>query len=152
MKVIDLPSRASVPFHLAVNGPQALLRQHGWQTVDAMSVSRSLWDYRAFLHQSKGEFAVAKHAYVVHRSGWFSDRTECYLASGRPAVVQDTGWSAHLPSGHGLLAFSTADEAIDALAQVVADYDRHASAARDVAREHFEAGRVLTRLLQVAVG
>lgn len=152
MKVIDLPSRTTVPLHLAVNGPQELLRRHGWQTVDAMSVSRSLWDYRAFLHRSKGEFAVAKHAYVAHRSGWFSDRTECYLASGRPAVVQDTGWSAHLPSGEGLLAFSTADEAVEALERVVADYGRHALSAAEVAREHFEASRVLTRLLQVAVG
>ena len=70
-------------------------------TVDAMGVSRSLWDYRDFIQRSRAEFGVAKHAYVAHRSGWFSDRTECYLAAGRPALVQDTGWSSHLPDGHG---------------------------------------------------
>ena len=97
IKFIDLPATTSFPFELAVNGPQTLLREHGWRTVDAMGVSRSLWDYRQFIQGSKAEFGVAKHAYVAHRSGWFSDRTECYLAAGRPAVVQDTGWSAHLP-------------------------------------------------------
>ncbi len=86
-----------------MNGPQDFLREHGWTTVDAMGVSRSLWDYRAFIQGSKAEFGVAKHAYVSRRSGWFSDRTECYLAAGRPALVQDTGWSAHLPEGVGLL-------------------------------------------------
>ena len=77
-----------------------------------MGVSRTPWDYRDFIQRSKAEFGVAKHTYVATRSGWFSDRTECYLASGRPALVQDTGWTAHLPSGDGLLAFSTPDEAL----------------------------------------
>ena len=77
-----------------------------------MGVSRSLWDYREFIQRSKAEFGVAKHTYVATAPGWFSDRTECYLAAGRPALVQDTGWTAHLPSGEGLLAFSTPDEAL----------------------------------------
>ena len=111
IKFIDLPSRTTQPFELAINGPQTLLREHGWDTVDAMRVSRTPWDYRDFIHTSKAEFGVAKHTYVASRSGWFSDRTECYLASGRPALVQDTGWTAHLPHGDGLLAFSTPDEA-----------------------------------------
>ena len=111
VKFIDLPSRTAQPFELAINGPQTLLREHGWDTVDAMAVSRTPWEYREFIHRSKAEFGVAKHTYVATRSGWFSDRTECYLASGRPALVQDTGWTAHLPSGEGLLAFSTPDEA-----------------------------------------
>ena len=85
VKFIDLPKQTATPFELAVNGPQQLLRAHGWPTVDAMSVSRSLWDYRAFIQRSRAEFGVAKHAYVANRSGWFSDRTECYLAAGRPA-------------------------------------------------------------------
>src|SRR6185369_13480566 len=83
---------------------------HGWATVDAIGVSRALNDYRDFIQESKAEFGVAKHTYVATRSGWFSDRTECYLASGRPALVQDTGWTAHLPHGDGLLAFSSPDE------------------------------------------
>lgn len=150
LKVIDLPSRTSHQFELAVNGPQGLLRQHGWSTVDAMGVSRSLWDYRRFIQESAAEFGVAKHAYVVHRSGWFSDRTECYLAAGRPALVQDTGWSQHVPAGSGLLGFSSADEAIAGLDRIASDYTRHAAAAVEVARAHFESGLVLRRLLDEA--
>ena len=152
LKVLDLPSRTPSRFELAVNGPQDLLRRHGWDTVDAMAVSRNLWDYRMFIRRSKAEFGVAKHAYVSRRSGWFSDRTECYLAAGRPAVVQDTGWSAHLPSDMGLVAFSSLEEAVDGLARVERDYPRHAEAASAIAREHFDAGRVLPRLLEVAGG
>ena len=123
VKVIDLPTRTPHQFELAVNGPQTLLRQHGWATVDAMGVSRSLWDYRQFIQGSKAEFGVAKHTYVSHRSGWFSDRTECYLAVGRPAIVQDTGWSSHLPAGVGLVPFSTVEEAIAGLDRVADLYD-----------------------------
>src|SRR4029079_13182026 len=137
IRFIDLPSRTTQPFELAINGPQKLLRQHGWSTVDAMGVSRGLDDYRSFIQQSKAEFAVAKHTYVATRSGWFSDRTECYLASGRPALVQDTGWTLHLPAGEGLLAFSTLDDAIAGLDLINADYPGHARAAAEIAREHF---------------
>jgi len=150
VKFIDLPSRTPHRFELAVNGPQALLRQHGWDTVDAMAVSRTPWQYRDFIQSSKGEFGVAKHAYVAHRSGWFSDRTECYLAAGRPALVQDTGWSAHLPAGEGLLAFSTPDEALAGLDRIASDYDRHARRAAEIAGDCFDAGRVLSRLVETA--
>jgi hypothetical protein len=150
VKFIDLPSRTRQPFELAVNGPQRLLREHGWQTVDAMGVSRSLWDYRQFIQGSKAEFGVAKHAYVASRSGWFSDRTECYLAAGRPALVQDTGWSAHLPSDAGLLGFSTPDEALDGLARIAGDWPAHARRASEIAREHFDASRVLPPFLEAA--
>ena len=116
-----------------------------------MSVSRSLWDYREFIQGSKAEFGVAKHAYVSRRSGWFSDRTECYLAAGRPALVQDTGWSAHVPAGDGLLRFSTREEAIDGLTR-----DRRRLRAARAARrsrsprEYFDAARVLPPLLETA--
>jgi hypothetical protein len=150
LKFIDLPSRTPQPFELAINGPQRLLREHGWQTVDAMGVSRSLWDYRAFIQGSKAEFGVAKHTYVTTRSGWFSDRTECYLSAGRPALVQDTGWTAHLPHGDGLLAFSNPDEALAGIDRINSDYDRHARRAAEIAREHFDAARVLPRLLDEA--
>jgi hypothetical protein len=86
VRFIELPRRTPQRFELAVNGPQDLLRGSGWCTVDAMGVSRSLWDYREFIQCSRAEFAVAKHAYVSRHSGWFSDRTECYLAAGRPAA------------------------------------------------------------------
>jgi hypothetical protein len=150
VRFIDLPSRTPQPFELAINGPQTLLREHGWRTVAAMGVSRSLWDYRDFIHRSRAEFGVAKHTYVATRSGWFSDRTQCYLASGRPAVVQDTGWTAHLPAGSGLFAFSTPEEALAGIDAVNGDYQRHAKCAADIAHEHFDANRVLPRLLEQA--
>jgi hypothetical protein len=150
VKFIELPSRTPQRFELAINGPQQLLRQYGWDTVDAMQVSRTPVEYRDFIHGSKAEFGVAKHTYVATRSGWFSDRTECYLASGRPALVQDTGWTAHLPSGRGLLAFGSIDEAIAGVDAVNADYDRHAREAIDLARAHFDASVVLPKLLEVA--
>jgi hypothetical protein len=150
LQFLDLPRRTRHQLELAINGPQELLREHGWTTVDAMSVSRSLWDYRAFIQGSKGEFGIAKHAYVSRRSGWFSDRTECYLAAGRPALVQDTGWSAHLPAGTGLLAFSTPEEAMDALDRVDRTYPEQARRAAEIAHECFDASRVLPALLERA--
>jgi hypothetical protein len=150
MKFMDVAARTLHPIELAVNGPQDLLNGHGWRTVDGMGVSRHLWDYRAYIQGSRGEFGVAKHAYVSRRSGWFSDRTECYLAAGRPALVQDTGWSAHLPEGEGLLAFSTPEEALAGLDRLQTDYARHARRAREIALECFDAARVLPRLLETA--
>jgi hypothetical protein len=147
VRFIDLPSKTPQSFELAINGPQRLLREHGWSTVDAMGASRSLWDYRSFIHRSRAEFAVAKHTYVATRSGWFSDRTECYLASARPALVQDTGWTAHLPHGEGLLPFSTLDEARAGIDRINTDYERHSRRAAEIAREHFDARRVLPALL-----
>lgn len=150
MKYIDLPSRTTQRFELAVNGPRKLLRERGWDAVDAMETSRTPWDYRRFIQHSKAEFGVAKHTYVETRSGWFSDRTECYLAAGRPALVQDTGWTTHLPHGEGLVAFSTPAEALDGIDRINSDYPRHARRAADIGREYFDSSRVLPRLLDVA--
>jgi len=150
MRFIDLPEHTAQRFELAVNGPSGMLRAHGWSPIDAMSISRSLWDYRDFIQGSKAEFGVAKHAYVAGRSGWFSDRSECYLAAGRPVVIQDTGWSAHLPSGTGLAGFSTREEAIEGLERVDRDYALHARRATEIAREHFDASRVLPSFLELA--
>jgi hypothetical protein len=150
VKYIDLPSKTRQLFELGVNGPETLLRSHGWETVPAMSVSRTLWDYRAFVQRSKAEFGVAKHTYVTTRSGWFSDRTECYLASGRPALVQDTGWTEHLPGGEGLLAFSSPEEALAGIDAINSDYARHARRAVEIAREHFDAAVVLPKLVDIA--
>ncbi len=150
MRFIDLPSRTSARFEIAVNGPHDLLRAHGWSPLDAMRVSRTASVYRSFIQASRAEFAVAKHAYVAHRSGWFSDRTACYLAAGRPAVVQETGWSDHLPSGEGLLPFSTIEEAAAAVERVQSDYSVHAARAREIAVECFDAARVLPPLVERA--
>jgi hypothetical protein len=97
------------------------------------------------------EFGVAKNMYVETRSGWFSDRSVCYLASGKPVVVQDTGLTDLYPLGEGLVTFTTADEAINGIERVSADYRRHARAARDLAEAYFDSGRVLSGLLS-AVG
>ena len=147
LKVLELPARTDACLELAVNGPQEFLRSHGWRCRDAFAVSADLDGYRRFIRGSLGEFSVAKHTYVATNSGWFSDRTECYLASGRPAVVQDTGFSAHLPTGEGLLAFETVEQARDALAAVDLDYERHSRAAREVAAAHFASDVVLPPLL-----
>ena len=147
-KILHLPSLTDAPVELAVNGPKELLRQYGWRCRDAFSVSYDLTSYRDYLRSSLGEFGVAKHTYVEMNTGSLSDRTECYLASGRPAVVQDIGFSAHLPTGEGLFAYRTAEEAIEGLEEVLADYQRHSRAARDLAVAHFDARRVLTDLLE----
>jgi hypothetical protein len=152
VRFIDVPSRTPSRFELAVNGPTDLLAEHGWSPIAAMGVSRSPAEYRDFIQSSKAEFSVAKHAYVSHWSGWFSDRTACYLAAGRPAVVQDTGWADHLPAGTGLVGFTTPEEAIEGLARVECDYASHAAGAHEVAREHFEASRVLPRFLEQSLG
>ena len=152
LKILDLPQRTTVPVELAVNGPQEFLRRHGWRCVDALSVSNTLDGYRRYLSGSRGEFSVAKNTYVRTNSGWFSDRTECYLASGRPAVVQDTGFSAHVPTGEGLFAYRTLDEAVAALETLDRDYARHARAARELAEEVFAADVVLPPLLELATG
>ncbi len=150
IKYLDLPSRTRQRFELAINGAGTLLREHGWEAVDAMHVSRTVADYRDFLHRSRAEFGVAKHTYVSSRCGWFSDRTECYLASSRPALVQDTGWTAHLPHGEGLLAFSSPEQALAGIDRINGNYAAHAARALEIAAEHFEASRVLKPLLEIA--
>lgn len=152
MAFLDIPAHTRARFEIAVNGPLDLLADHGWSPVEAMGVSRSPRDYRRFIQDSKAEFGIAKHAYVSWRSGWFSDRTACYLAAGRPALVQDTGWSAHLPSDAGLLGFSTVEEALAGLERLESDYATHATRASEIARDHFEASRVLDDLVRVACG
>ena len=105
---------------------------------------------RDFVRSSRGELSIAKSGYVLSRSGWFSDRSACYLASGRPVVAQDTGFGARLPTGAGLLAFSPVAEAADALERVDADYDFHATAARCIATDQLDSATVLADLLRHA--
>jgi hypothetical protein len=150
LKILSLPARTAVPLELAISGPMDLLRGHGWCCRDALSVSHTPGAYRDYVRASRGEFSVAKHTYVRTNCGWFSDRSECYLAAGRPVVVQDTGFSTHLPTGTGLLAYRTLDEAQASLATVVQNYPRHARAARELARAHFATDVVLPPLLERA--
>jgi hypothetical protein len=155
--LLDLPARVDERFALALAvdpGDDAdikALHAAGFELVDPRRVAATPSAYRRFVRGSRGELGVAKEGYVVSRSGWFSDRSACYLAAGRPVVAQDTGFGAYLPSGAGLFAFADLDEAAAAFAEIRRDYGRHARAARAIAEEHLDSGGVLTRLLE-AVG
>jgi hypothetical protein len=148
---LDLPARTPQPFQMAMKPENpaiaARVRAAGWNLVDPENTSHDLNGYRAFIQGSRGEFTVAKDIYVRPRSGWFSDRSVCYLAAGRPVVTQDTGFGTCVATGCGLFAYNTMDEAVDALARINADYAAHSAGARAVAREFFDATRVLGRLL-----
>ncbi len=150
LRFLDLPRHTSQPFVMAMkpdptNEPR--VRAAGWELADPGATSRDIDAYREFIRTSRGEFTVAKDIYVRPRSGWFSDRSVCYLATGRPVVTQDSGFGTRIPTGEGLFAYATADEAVDALARINADYRRHSAAARRIAGEHFGAETVLRRLL-----
>ena len=150
----DLPQATGVNLELAVgslSAPLDLLRGRGWRVVDPRVPTRDPWTYQRYLQDSKGEFGIAKHGYVVTGSGWFSERSADYLASGRPAVLQDTGFSRWLPVGRGVVAFDSPEGAAAALADVNADYVGHCAAARALAEEYFGAEKVLTPLLESAL-
>ena len=150
----ELPSKTNVPLRLAmglgVDGqrPAQELRQLGWDLVEPQEVVPDHSAYRSFLTNSRGEWSVAKHGYVEGKTGWFSCRTACYLAAGRPAVVQETGWSRHLPSNGGVIPFTTLEEAVESLAEVERNYSKHSKAAREIALEFFDAKKVCQDLLR----
>lgn len=154
-KFIDIPSRiAPVKIELALNAgktrrtPRTKLERSGWRLVDADHVCRDASAYREYIQSSRGEWTVAKHGYVIGNSGWFSERSACYLAAGKPVVTQETGFSRVLQTGEGLLSFSTVDEAAAAIETIEADYTRHTKAARALAERYFDSGRVLNELLE----
>jgi hypothetical protein len=120
----------------------------GWSVIDAHSISATPDRYRNYIETSRAEFSVAKNIYVATRSGWFSCRSVCYLAAGLPVVVQDTGFSEFLPTGEGLLCFSSLVEAADAITAVERNYQVHKEAAREMARQYFDSDRVLGDLLR----
>jgi glycosyltransferase involved in cell wall biosynthesis len=126
----------------------AQLRSAGWRVVEARPLSKDIDAYRRYIRGSAGELSAAKEQNVRLRSGWFSDRSASYLAAGRPVVLQDTGFGCALPTGAGLFAFRTMDEAAAALAEIEADYRRHAQAAYAIAAEHLRAETVLSELLE----
>src|SRR2546422_4039762 len=121
----------------------ARLERHGWCVRDSRDVAGSPESYRGYIQRSRGEFSAAKPSCIAFQNAWVSDRTVCYLASGKPAVVQDTGASSYLPDGEGLLRFTSLEEAVDALAQINGAYLRHCRTAREIAETHFDAPRVL---------
>src|SRR5207245_7177349 len=140
-RIVDLPSRTPETLEVAISGaaPRARIVAAGWRVVDGHAVSATMEGYRDYLAGSRGELSIAKNAYVALRTGWFSTRTAAYLASGKPAVVQDTGFPAHVPTGPGLHAFATADEAVAALAAIRGDYERASRSARELAAAYLRA-------------
>jgi len=153
-KFIEVPQRAAQTFELALDIHPAdskdldLLLSHGWQVVDPRTVAPDPLAFRRYVQASGAEFSVAQGIYVETVSGWFSDRTTRYLASGKPALVQDTGFSRNLPVGEGLVAFRTLDEAVAGAERIVHDYDLHCRAARALAEEYFDSNVVLRRLVE----
>ncbi len=154
----ELPLRTGQSLELAVfHRPEDAdelesMRRAGWGIRHTREVASSPESYRSYLQGSRAEFSCAKPSCMRFRNAWVSDRTICYLASGRPAVVQDTGPSTYLPNGEGLFRFSTLDEAAVAIEAVNADYARHCRAARALAEEYFDARKVTARILEVALG
>jgi hypothetical protein len=153
---VDLPEKAGAGLELALGTPSApreLLTAKGWTLVDPLAVTRDPWTYQHYIRTSKAEFSIAKHGFVVARSGWFSERSAAYLASGRPVLAQETGFSAWLAAGGvGVVPFATPEEALAGIGEIDCRYPAHCRAARDVAAEYFASEKVLTRLIDMASG
>jgi hypothetical protein len=171
LKFVDLPRRTDQPIELAMglmdaagreppvfkdpipavgmtSDERRVLAENGWRLTDSHTFTRDPWSYRDYICASRGEFTVAKDQNVRLRSGWFSERSACYLAAGRPVVTQDTGFSSVLPTGEGLFAFNNTEEILAAFDAINTDYERHSRAARAIAEEYFRAETVLARLLE----
>src|SRR5215813_7265497 len=153
LKILDLPARTDATLELAMGlsgvtmNVQGLLRDNGWTLVDAYRMSLDPWPYRDYIRGSAAELSVAKDMVVRLRSGWFSERSACYLAAGRPVVTQDTGFSRVLPTGEGLFAFQKIDDIVAAIDAINSDYERHSRAAGAIAEHYFRAEAVLAKVL-----
>jgi hypothetical protein len=153
-KFVELPGQSPGSFELALNihpadhRDLAFLLENGWHIIPAVDVTADPQSYQHYVQASGCEFSAAQQIYVRTQCGWFSDRTACYLASGRPALVQDTGFKKTLPVGHGLVPFGTMSEAVAGAAKIMGDYERHCHAARALAEEWFDARKVLTCVLE----
>jgi hypothetical protein len=152
-KYLELPALVDADFELAldihpheVNDLEAL-DAHGWRLVDPEDVAGTLETYRSYIQCSRAELCVAQQMYVATRSGWLSDRSLCYLASGKPVLAQDTGFSDNYPVGEGLLAFSTLEEAAAGIEEIERNYEDHCRAARALAEKYFDSDKVLGRIL-----
>jgi hypothetical protein len=154
MKFIDLPQQTHQSIELATGLANLSPREHhflesrGWRLLDAHPFTTSPWPYRDYVRSSRGEFTVAKDLHIRLRSGWFSERSACYLAAGRPVVTQDTGFGRFLPTGEGLFAFNTMEEIVAAFDAINSDYQKHSRAARAIAEEYFRAESVLANVLK----
>jgi hypothetical protein len=148
----ELPRRLDeIRWQLALGSPDAprdRLRRHGWEIRDPLEVTRDPWSYRRYLRRSAGEFSIAKHGYVAGRSGWFSERSAAYLASGRPVLLQETGFSDWMDTGRGLVPFDSLETAVEGAEEILSDYEGHCGAPRELAEAHFDSRKVLPRLLE----
>jgi hypothetical protein len=152
---VELPLRTGPVLELALGTPTAprqLLRSKGWAIRSPLEVTRDPWTYQRYIRDSLGEFSVAKQGYVKARSGWFSERSAAYLASGRPVVTQETGFSDWMETGEGVVGFSSPGEAAEGVEEIRRRYPEHCRAARAVAEEYFDSRKVLSRLIEVAAG
>jgi hypothetical protein len=153
-RLLELPSISparllpALAIHPGETADLRALRDHRWQLADPARVAATPDTYRRFIAGSKGELGLAKAGYVDSRCGWFSDRSACYLAAGRPVVAHDTGFGCRLPIGEGILPFGTTREAAAAIGQICSDYPRHRRAARELAEQHLDSDLVLTNLLE----
>jgi hypothetical protein len=154
LRFISAPKKSGEPFELATNIKDAKTRarfeRNGWSLRCPLQLSVDYWLYRDYIQRSKGEFTVAKDQYVRLNTGWFSDRSACYLAAGRPVIIQETGFTKTYGGKAGLLSFQSLGEIVDAVKAINADYAKHSRAARTVAREFFEAEKVLRSILDRA--
>ncbi len=153
----ELPQRTSAQLELALclgdneDWERRPLEKLGWKIEQAWDVCSTPEQYQAYIQRSRGEFSCAKPSCIQFNNAWISDRTLCYLASGKPAVVQHTGPSRFLPDADGLFRFRSLEEASDALSATESDYEKHSRAARELAEEHFDSHRVLSRVLERAL-
>jgi hypothetical protein len=151
--------QSSLPDHFAgdetqniiFSSPADLLFHYGWKVVDPAESCHDIDTYRDYIFHSKAEWSVAKGGYAVSKPGWFSCRSACYLAAGRPVIVQDTGFSQVLPEGEGILGFNSIKEAVEKIAEVESNYFLHARRAREIAEEYFDSAKVLRQLIERAV-
>ncbi|NEQ05168.1 MAG: glycosyltransferase family 1 protein [Moorea sp. SIO4E2] len=153
-KFIDLPKQTTQPFQIALTGPHSApepLLENRWNVATGWEITYTPEAYQQFIQNSRAEFAVAKQGYVAMKTGWFSDRSASYLASGRPILVQDTGIGNRLPLGEGLLTFENPKEAIAGVKKINLNYGTHSAAARHLAEEYFSAHRILNFVLEVAM-
>lgn len=151
---MDLPQKTNSIMELAVSdsaAPKQRLIENGWLLSYPQKVSSDPWKYQEYIQQSKAEFSIAKHGYVVGRTGWFSERSACYLASGRPVVLQDTGFSDWLKTDFGLIPFIDANEALSAIEEININYSRHCHYARELAENYFSSDKVLTELIERSI-
>jgi hypothetical protein len=151
---LDLPQKTKSIMELAVSdsaAPRQSLIENGWHLASPPKISSDPWKYRKYIQQSRAEFSIAKHGYVAGRTGWFSERSACYLASGRPVVLQDTGFSDWLKSDFGVVSFNDADEALWAIEEINNNYVKHCRKARELAETYFSSDKVLTELIEKSI-